>query len=182
MATESDRFFNVSREARASLLDFSRQASELFLATWNIRGTLEEIDRYYLREGNTGYHERMAKSRNQAGDKSKYRDFTVPIVMPQVEAAVGYLTNVFLTGYPIFGVNAGPGYSAAALQLETIFANHSRKARWPINLQQAFRDNLKYNLMGLYVDWDEVATWDITSDPTFMLGKQGKPVSKIWQK
>ena len=180
MALESEKLFQLSKNSREGLRDYAKKAYSTFLSTWNIRNSLQEIDTYYMREGNLGYDNVTSKLKNRQGDKSKFRDFTVPIVMPQVESALSYLTNVFLTGYPIFPVGASPEYADAALQLETIFADHAKRAKWATNLQKAFRDNLKYNLMGLLEDWDEITTWDITTDPTFSSVK-GKPVQKLWE-
>jgi len=47
-------------------------------------------------EGDLTEEERKARQALRAGDKTRYRNITIPVIMPQVQAAVGYLSQVFL--------------------------------------------------------------------------------------
>jgi len=61
-----------------------------------------------MMEGDLTEEERKARQALRAGDKTRYRNITIPVIMPQVQAAVGYLSQVFCSGNPIFPVAASP--------------------------------------------------------------------------
>lgn len=127
---------------------------------------MQEIDMQYNREKNWTAAQLRARLANRAGDASRLQDVTVPIVMPQVESCLSYLTNVFLTGYPIFGVASNPANEDTALMMETIIAENSISAGWVPEIMRFFRDGLKYNLHCLETTWEQRTTWSIETDPT----------------
>jgi hypothetical protein len=127
---------------------------------------MQEIDMQYNREKNLTIAQQRARAANLAGDLSRFQDVTVPIVMPQVESCLTYLTNVFLTGYPIFGVSSNPANEDTALMMETIIAENSITAGWVQEIMRFFRDGLKYNLQCLEATWNQKTTWGIDTDPT----------------
>lgn len=129
------------------------------------RSKMELIDRAYQRE--THYNEdetRKPKAAQQAGDTSKFNNVTIPIIMPQVEAAVTYQTSVFLTGHPIFGVVAAPADMDAAIQLETKIEDDSEKGGWARQFMLFFRDGFKYNFCALEVSWEKEVVPAIETD------------------
>lgn len=122
------------------------------------------VDRYYMRENDFTEENLRNRNASQAGDKMKVQNVTVPIVMPQVRAALAYMANTFLTGSPIFGIEGDPTNEDAALQMETIFAENSVTAGWARQLSMFFMDGLKYNLHGVEVDWQQKTVAKIDND------------------
>lgn len=159
-----DTSFRLSVKQEANIVDYAAKCQSLLLNQFDIRNNLETIDRYYMREDDWTKENWRARLANRMGDKNKLQNVTVPVVMPQVEAALGYMANVFCTGYPIFGVGSDPANANAALQMETIVAENSITAGWVRQLLIFFRDGLKYNLHALEVDWGQKTTPVLETD------------------
>lgn len=118
--------------------------------TSNMRSWMENIDRAYYR---TNTDEDSAQARmGEYQTKNKIDDFQVPIVETQVESAHSYLSETFLTGFPIFGIVSDKEGSTAAVQLEAIMAQHE-KSGWHNQLSMYFRDGLRYNMAFLEAEW-----------------------------
>ena len=145
----------------------------------NLRTRMEEIDKSYQREMDKSTEQARAKAANQAGDPTRLQNITVPVVMPQVETAVTYLTSVFLTGYPLFGVVAAPAFMDAAIQLETIIEDNSLKGGWVRQLILHFRDGQKYNYAPVEVSWAQQVTASVETDLT-KSKDEGIPKKVIW--
>lgn len=177
MAAGTTQMF-VSAKAAEGLVEFAKKAVDLTGSSWNIRSQLEQIDRDYMMEGNADETHQRAKLSNKLGDKKKLRDITVPIVMPQVESALGYMNAVFLSGYPIFGVAGDPRWEDAALQLQTIVGENCQQAKWLRQFIMFFRDGLKYNLQGMEVDWEQRTTYSVE---TRIDKKEADLKEVIWQ-
>lgn len=143
------------------------------------RSNLERIDKAYQRETDTSQEQVRAQAYNRAGDPSKYQNAVVPVVMPQVEAAVTHQTSVFLTGQPLFGVVAAPQFIDEALQMETILEDESVRGGWARQLVLWFRDCNKYNFGALEVDWTEEVTFSVETSLQEDL-KAGIPKEVIW--
>jgi len=169
----------IKKDSEHSIIVYMQKAQELLLNQFSMRSNLEMIDRYYMREVDWTEENIRAKIANRIGDKRKIQNITVPIVMPQVEAAMAYMTNVFLTGYPIFGVSADPATEDAALQMETIIAENAIRSGWSRQLMMFFRDGLKYNLQGLEAEWQQKNTAVVETDITYP--NNAKQKNTIWQ-
>lgn len=143
------------------------------------RAYFEEVDKQYQREKNETEENRLAKIANKYGDSTRAQDITVPVVMPQVEAAVTYQTSVFLTGYPIFGVVSPPEYMDEAIQLESKIEEDSEKGGWPRQFILFFRDSFKYNFAPIEVSWKEEKTTVVETDTSINL-KEGVAKETIW--
>ena len=167
----------LAADTEESILTFAKRAQELMHSQWSIRPTLENIDKYYMMEGNRGDDDNTSRVLNRLGDKSKFRDVVVPVVMPQVEAALGYYMTVFLSGNPIFEVSGPPQYEDAALQINSLIANQERKAKWAQQLILFWRDGLKYNLHGIECDWKQQASYQIDNNGAVL---EGKPKQILW--
>lgn len=172
--------FPLRKESMAGIVKYAGSAYMMLNKDWQIRAQLLNIDCAYMRENNLGEEHFAARTANRYGDKSRIQDITVPIVMPQVETAVTYLSSVFLTGNPIFGVvteNAANDNTAA--MYDAIMEENGIKGGWIRQFNMFFRDGLKYNLHALEVNWDEQTTYDIVTDLGFS-ASQGKPKEVIW--
>ena len=139
------------------------------------------VDLAYARELDRTKENTRAKIANRYGDSSRFQNVTVPVVMPQVEAAVTYQSSVFLTGSPIFGMVAPPGQEDAALQYQAILEENSIRGGWIRHFQMFFRDAFKYNIAAVEVDWAREVTQAIETDVTFMSGQEGRPKEVVWQ-
>jgi hypothetical protein len=166
-------------EIERRILHYTMRAQEMMLNQFSLRQMLAEADKLYQREKNWTQEEWAARVANKNGDAHKFRDITVPIVMPQVQAALGYMTNVFLTGYPIFGVSASPQYEDAAAQMEAIVAENQETAQWARELMMFFGDGLKYNIHAVECSWEQKTVFNIEPDMTQPSG--AKPKKAVWK-
>lgn len=177
-ATES---FNIPKLAQEGLVQYHRTVSTLVERQWRIKHNLRNIDLAYLREQDLTNENIRAKIANRYGDADKLQNITVPIIKPQVKAAVSYQAAVFLTDYPLFGVIADPMYQDAAMQLQAVIEENSIRGSWARELLLFFQDGFKYNLSALEVTWARVATAAIETDISYKGGVEGKPKQIIWQ-
>jgi hypothetical protein len=178
MAVPNQQITPISEEQERAIITYATQAQNLLIAQFQLRSSLEEIDRNYMREADATTENMRAKIANRIGDKKKFQDVTVPIIMPQVEAALGYMANVFCTGYPVFGVSADPATEDQALQMETIIAENAVTANWVRQMLMFFRDGLKYNIHALECEWQQKKVWTVSNNPTAPNGAQ--PTETMW--
>lgn len=178
MATVNTPFI-PSDKSQQALLEYTKQATGLLDKQWNLRENMRNVDLAYAREENKNTENVRAKIANRYGDAARFQDMTVPIVMPQVEAATTYQASVFLSGNPIFGVVSPPSDIDAALMLESIIENQQIRAGWTRELLMFFRDGFKYNISALEVNWDKWYTAQLTTD--LSKSPQGVPQNKIWE-
>lgn len=180
MAASSNQPVMLSKNTQAGLLDFHKQCYQQYGSQWNLKEQMREIDLAYAREADLTEDNQRAKKANRYGDKDRFQNITIPIVLPQVEAAVTYQTSVFLTGVPLFGVAASPEWEDEALQMETVIDNQATRGGWARELTMFFRDGFKYNLSALEVSWCREVTWAPETDVSFD-SKIAKPKEVIWE-
>jgi len=170
----------LSQASQAGILQYAKQCFEQFNNQWNLRDRMQEIDRAYAREMDLTTENERAKAANRMGDKNRFQNITIPIVLPQVESAVTYQASVFLTGTPLFGVAAAPAYENEALQMESIIDDQATRGGWAREITMFFRDGFKYNLSALECSWCRETTWAPETDITFD-AKVAKPKQIIWE-
>lgn len=146
----------------------------------NLRAGLEQRDRVYYRETDWTPAQFKARLANYAGDALKMQNVTVPVVQPQVESTVGYLTEVFCTGEPFFGVLTPKIYQDAGLQMESVISDNSRRFGWRAEFMKCFRDGLKYNLQGLEMAWEKKKVFSIINDPAQRADKGGVSAEEMY--
>jgi hypothetical protein len=151
----------IPETAQEIVVQFLSSAQALYAGSYNIRSQLLERDRAYYREQDQTPEQWKAANANANGDPNKIQNITIPVVMPQVESALTYLSDTFLTGYPIFGVVAPPAQVEALGQFETLIGENSILAAWPQELMKVMRDGLKYDLGAVEVVWEERKTFNI---------------------
>lgn len=155
-----------SKATQDLLVDYFLKTTTSLNSNWNIRWQLLQRDRAYNREKDFAeVRQQNAKIQNQSGNTKPIEDIVIPVVQPQVESATADLSNIFLTGYPIFPVLSKGPLDPAALQMETLVGEHSVKFGWAADLQLAIRDGLKYNLMAVEVDWKRQKVWSLSTNP-----------------
>lgn len=173
--------FTVQKDSdqERAVLHYCQRAQEMLLNQFSIRYVLEEADKLYQREKDWTSEEWSARLANKAGDSDKMRNVTVPVIMPQVRSALGYMTNVFLTGYPIFGVAASPQFEDAAMMMESVIAENQETAQWAREMMMFFNDGLKYNIHALECEWESRTVYNVASDVTSPSGAGVKKV--VWK-
>lgn len=151
--------YKPSEKTAEAILEFARQSHRLVNQQWNLRAQFEEIDRQYMREVDWTEEQYKAKLANERGDPNKYQNIVLPIVMPQVEAAVTYQQSVFLSGFPIFGVAASPEHADAATQMDTIIADEQIHGNWVPEFLKSLRNGFKYNLGPTEISWEQQTSY-----------------------
>jgi hypothetical protein len=172
--------FPISEESQRAFIQYHRNAATLVERQWNLRNQLINVDLAYLREQDREKETVRADIANTYGHSSKIQNLTIPIVKPQVRAAVTYQAAVFLTDYPIFGVVSDPQFQDAAMQLQAVLEENSIRGSWARELLLFFTDGAKYNLSALEVTWDKCATAALDTDIEFS-STEAKPRTIIWQ-
>lgn len=139
----------------------------------NLRAGLEWRDRVYYRETDWTKDQLQARMANYFGDAKKMQNVTVPVVQPQVETMVGYLTEVFCTGHPFYGVVSPAATVNVGLQMESVIDDNSTRFGWRAEYIKCFRDGLKYNLMAMEKDWKTKKVFSVINDPSQREDKGG---------
>ncbi len=173
--------YKPSPKSQSCIIDFTRNCQNLMNSNWNLRDAFRQIDLAYMRETDRTEEGYQAERALKAGDASKFRNITMPIIMPQVESAVTYQQSVFLSGFPIFSSVSIPEFAAQAEQMDTVIAEQQVYAKWVPNLLQCLRDGFKYNLQMAEVAWVKETTYSLATDVSYKDGKEGKPEAIIWQ-
>ena len=168
----------IDAAAEEAVLLYSFAARNLLINQFSLRSNMEKVDQDYMREADMTEDQWRNRVASRVGDKQKMQNITVPIIMPQVEAALSYMQNVFLTGYPIFGVVADPQNSTSAMQMQAVIAENAITARWKRELTMFFRDGLKYNLHGIECEWLTKKVWTAETDVGYK--NSAKPKETLW--
>lgn len=100
---------------------------------------------------------------------------TPPVVISQVDSMVGYLSEVFLSGYPMFPVVSTPKNKLQAEQLETLLDDHASIGGYARQLLLFLRDGVKYNFSAIEANWDSIEQYSTLDD---LLTPGSKKVAK----
>lgn len=170
----------LPRKAQEGILQYAKACYTMMQAQHSLRERMRLIDLAYMRERDLSKEHSQAKKANAYGDKSRFQNITVPVILPQVESAVTYQSSVFLTGAPIFGVTSSPHSIDEALQMETIIDDQSTRGAWVQQLMMFFRDGFKYNLSAIEAVWSAEITASLETDTAFS-PTQAKPKEVVWE-
>jgi len=150
---ETDTALNLSKHSQTKVCQFIKDAHTMWGGANSSRTYMEWMDRQYARRLDSTSSTLKAQAAAFAHDPTKFRNIIYPIIMPQVEAAVTYQTEVFCTGVPLFPVVTPPMYAEAGEMLETLIDQQATRGGWASELSVAFRDAFKYNLCALETSW-----------------------------
>lgn len=167
-----------SAKSQLGLCEYIRTKSQEMFTEFSLRTRFEAIDRVYQREIDRTKEQERAKYANKAGDADRIQNITVPVVMPQVKAAVTYQASVFLSGTPIFGIAAPPAYIDAGLMMESIIEQEQVEAGWVRNLLLFFVDGFKYNYSAVEVDWKTVQVASLSTN--VLAGRSAEVTKTSW--
>lgn len=170
----------IPEKSQQGIIEFHKQCYSTLNSQGNLREQMRQIDLAYMREQDQTVAHRRAQLANRLGDTTKFQNVTVPVVMPQVEAAVQYQAAVFLSGSPLFGWVAAPDSEDAALQYQAIIEENATRGGWVQQLLLFLRDGFKYNRGIIEVNWGRIVTQAIETDLNFTGGQEGKPKEVIW--
>lgn len=180
MAANNKLTLTLSKASQEGIIAVYNKLLQEFKSIYNVRSSLEMIDKEYQRQNNLEPENIKAAMANMFGRKRRMQDITVPIIGPQVEAGVTYLTNVFLSSYPVFGVVASPEMEEMAMQFDAIMEENSVRGAWVREFLLFFRDGLKYNIHMLEGDWEKetVYSLDQTAENQTVPGKR---TEDLWE-
>jgi hypothetical protein len=173
--------FNLPTKVQDSFIQYHKRAYEMMNQQWNFREQMRNIDLHYMREADITPEQLKARIANKLGDADRIQNIIVPVIKPQVAAAVAYQAAIFLADYPIFEVVSDPTQISAAKQLQALIEENSIRGGWTRELLLFLWDGFKYNLSAIEVVWDKVITPALETDLSYKQGKEGKPVDVIWQ-
>lgn len=105
-----------------------------------------------------------------------------PIVISQVDSAVAYLADVFLSGAPLFPVVSTPKNRLFAEQLETLVDDHANLGGYARQLLVFLRDAVKYNFAAIEADWDQMDQFSVVADFEAAGGKKTARAAKSYTK
>lgn len=171
---------NIPKKSQEGIINLYRQCFAMYNTQWNMRDMLRNIDLKYMREIDWTPENVRAYMANRYGDANKFRNVTIPVILPQVENAVTYQASVFLTGTPIFGVVSDPVNEDAANQMEALIGDQQIKFGWVRELMLFLRDGFKYNIAATEVSWEQRVTAALDTDLSYKGGKEAKPKEVIW--
>jgi hypothetical protein len=169
----------ISEYTQESFVRYSVEVTRLLGTTYNLRGRMQDIDRVYQRETDYTETHRRALAANRNGDASKMQNVVLPVVMPQVEALLSELSEIFLSSYPLFPVFSKPKMQDIALQFETVIGEQGVQFGWASELMQCMRDGLKYNLMACEVEWVNKKVYAVNNDASVDI-KHGVPTETLF--
>lgn len=110
----------------------------------------------------------------------KRLEVTAPIVMPQVDTMVAYLTKTFLNVAGLFPVTTIPSAQETADAVNVLFKSFANEWQWKRNLLLCFKDAAKYDLMIAECTWKEVKVGGLGSTTLSIGGvMQRQPVDKV---
>lgn len=89
-----------------------------------------------------------------------------PIVASQVGSAQGFLSEVFLSGSPLFPVLSTPANRKDAESLESIIESHSTLGGYPRQLMLFLHNCAKYNFAPIELDWQSLTSYRAETDTT----------------
>ena len=176
----ADTVVAISKKSQSAFVEYYKSVQDSMNSnSSNMRSKLERIDKEYQREVDLTEEQQRAKRANRVGNSNRYQNITIPVIKPQVEAAVSYQTQVYLTEDSMFGVVSDPQYIDAALQMQTILENNALRGGWTREFILFFRDAFKYNLGPIEVGWNQEVTYTVETDVTFSR-TEGKPKEVVW--
>lgn len=173
--------FSISQISQEAFIQYHRRSYDLMNRQWNMRENMRLIDLAYIREQDYTSEQWRARLANQAGDPNKFQNLTLPIIKPQIRAAVAYQSAIFASDYPIFGVVSDPTYADEAMQMQAVIEENSVRGGWARELLLFFYDGFKYNISALECVWDKTMVAALETDITYKGGTEAKPVELIWQ-
>jgi hypothetical protein len=120
----------ITRATHDSLIQMIKEHQRIHQRNDLWRDKIRVIDRAYACYVGTSDQSKADEKAAQIIDDSGVH-FTTPVVVSQVDSIVAFLSELYLSGYPIFPVVTPPEDAQFGEQLEAIVDDHSIRGRWP---------------------------------------------------
>ncbi len=153
----------VTRQTHDSLIQMTREFQRVHQANHLWRDKIRVIDRAYACYTGTSEQAKADEKASQIIDDSGVH-FTTPVVLSQVDSIVAFLTELYLSGYPLFPVVSPPEDAEFGEQLEAIIDDHAVRGRWPRQFNMMFRDGAKYNVCGVELEWAPIGALSVNKN------------------
>lgn len=179
MAIEKTKLFIPSKEAQAALHEFASRILTEHRTFSDYRDKMVAIDIAYAR-----YQENKDSATGVVSGQGIDAATTPvgvmnlpstipPVVVSQVDSMVGYLSEVFLSGSPLFPIVTSPKNKAEAESLESLLDDHATIGGYTRQLLKFLKDGVKYNACAIETDWASVDQYTLSDD--LMNGGKQKP-------
>ena len=153
----------LNKAAQESLVSYVNSCADVTKRFTDLRTKMELIDIAYARyKGRLSAQDGVDSLPDDTSCGANDQEVTVPIVVSEVDSFVGYLADVYLSGYPIFPVVSTPALKSQAEKLESIIDHDAIISAYPRQLLSCFRAGIKYNLLGLEHDWAPLTQFSST--------------------
>lgn len=163
-----------SAAAQQALIEYTSELLAKHRDNHELREKMAVIDRAYARytelateyQNGEGVDELVIQQelRDELGElRDSFIHVEIPLLVSQVDTFVAYATEIYLSGYPIFGIVTDPVNKKTGQYVEAMLDKHSRIGRYRRELQLFFRDCAKYNYAPVLVEWDTIQHFQRTS-------------------
>jgi hypothetical protein len=155
----------ITKDVQTNILSFIAGVMTARKRFTEIHNKMEAIDIAYARYTLTG------EGGDTPCDVLQLDNVVAPIVVSQVDSMVGYLAEVFLSGYPMFPVVSTNATRHIAEQVETLIDDHAILGGYARQLLMFLRDGVKYNLGAVEEEWAAIDQFSIAYDYTEEKGR-----------
>lgn len=103
---------------------------------------------------------------SKLGRKDRMRNYEVPIMAEKVDTMHTKLTDLLLTGYPIFamtGVAGNADTQKVANQFTALMEQDQERFGWQAELSDCLNDAVRYNIAAAEVSWDSGTTSSVVT-------------------
>lgn len=149
----------LNGESVKALEQYCRRVLDAHKAFTDLRYKMEVVDTEYYR-----YHAQNEQTAGSTPCGIQVDELIVPIVISQADSFVGYLAELYLSGYPIFPVVSTPSTVQIADKMEAIVDTHATIGGYARQFLQGFRQGIKYNFMPILTEWDTMPSYDIVAN------------------
>lgn len=103
----------------------------------------------------------------------------VPLILASLQTKIATLVDIFLTGYPIFGVVTAPEYRHQLEALEALIHYYDTTGHWTQNFIRFLIQHSKYNTGVLFFEdaYEYEFNPDVAINSSFVLSEAGSPKS-----
>lgn len=162
--SSSQRTPRLGKNSLDQLLKYTKAIMDVHSRNTEWYCKLEYIDIAYARYK---YYQRMTggvdRSTADIECGLNLDEITIPVVVSQVDTYVGYLADIFLSGYPIFPVVSTPESYKEAEAFQSIIEEHAVRSRYARQFLMNFYDGIKYNLTAAEIAWHQIDTYSYPS-------------------
>ena len=153
MATTPRTPLPISVQTQEKLIRYIEEPIKEYSNFSQLRARWLWQDRQYCRELDWTARHLEARRKNLAGDPQAMQNIIVPVNEPLVESALSYLTELYLSGYPIFPVVTPPELEQVGTKIESLVGESAIQFQYALHLQRALRDGLKHNILCVDTEW-----------------------------